>query len=236
YSAAAGDGGPNVRASRKLIMRKYPWILGIYDPSHNLNLYLKDLGKLFKAELHVVSGLSNFFGQSNLGTAHLTVEWNRQGINGGMKSASETRFGSTYKQAKAVQKCMPALVKCIENGTIDFSTTAYLEPGPAHYGFLSRLDLMVKLLESGANGITALEGQNTNCANVFYVWVTIAWHLEKLLGDAKNGLTSYRSKVIEIYNERFAQMMTESSHKVFLLSYFLHPCKSIIILTLIFGC
>jgi hypothetical protein len=84
---------------------------------------------------------------------------------------------------------------------------------------------MVKLLEAGANGITTLEGQNTTCADVFYVWVTIAWHLEKLLGNPSMGLTAFRSKVIEIYNARFEQMMTESSHKIFLLAYFLHPRK-----------
>ncbi|KAJ6628292.1 hypothetical protein B0H10DRAFT_1904987 [Mycena sp. CBHHK59/15] len=148
-----------------------------------------------------------------------------------MKSASETRFGSTYIQVKAVQRCVPAIVECVKTGTITFSTAAtqrllpLFVPGPAHFGFLAKLDSMVKLLEAGANGITMLEGQNTNCADVFYVWVTIAWHLEKLLGDLNAGLMGYRPQVIAIYNSRFGQMMTESSHMIFLLAYFLHPCK-----------
>ncbi|KAJ6607803.1 hypothetical protein B0H10DRAFT_2304864, partial [Mycena sp. CBHHK59/15] len=156
-----------------------------------------------------------------------------------MKSASETWFGTTYIQAKAVKRCMPALATCIQTGTIKFGTTGpfrtmpyflqtkrllpYLTPGPAHYGFLSQLDSMVKLLEAGANGITTLEGQNTTCADVFYVWVTIAWHLEKLLGDLEAGLTPYRDRVIALYNAQFEQMMTESLHMIFLLAYFLHP-------------
>lgn len=49
FSAVVGDGGPNVRAAKRLISRKYIWILNIYDPCHNLNLFLKDIGKLFKA-------------------------------------------------------------------------------------------------------------------------------------------------------------------------------------------
>ncbi|KAJ7438252.1 ribonuclease H-like domain-containing protein [Mycena latifolia] len=231
YSAVVGDGGPNVRAAKKRVSQTYVWILNIYDPSHNLNLFLKDLGKLFKAELSIVSAISNFFGQSNLGTAQLAAERKRQGINSGMKSASDTRFGTTYIQAKAVQRCIPALVTCVQTGAIQFATAAtkrlvpYLTPGPAHYGFLSQLDTMVKLLEAGANGITTLEGQNTTCADVFFVWITIAWHLEKLLGDLNSGLTGYRDQVIAIYNSRFEQMMTESSHMIFLLAYFLHPCK-----------
>lgn len=201
---------------------------------------------IYSQELSVISGISNFFGSSNLGTSQLAAERERQGIKSGMKSASETRFGTTFIQATAVKTCIPALVTCVTNGTIQFTTTAvclasyslyltellqskrllpYLMPGPAHYGFLSQLDTMCKLLEAGANGITTLEGQNTTCADVFYVWVTIAWHLEKLLGDTNSGLTSYRDKVVEIYNARFEQMMTESSHKIFLLAYFLHPCK-----------
>ncbi|KAJ6609474.1 hypothetical protein B0H10DRAFT_1813683, partial [Mycena sp. CBHHK59/15] len=236
YSAVVGDGGPNVRAAKKLISATYIWILNIYDPCHNLNLFLKDLGKLFKAELSLVSTISNFFGQSNIGTAQLGFERQRQSITKGMKSASDTRFGTTFIQASAVKRCIPALVTCVQTGAIKFGTAAtqrlipYLTPGPAHYGFLAQLDSLVKLLEAGANGITTLEGQNTNCADVFYVWVTIAWHLEKLLGDLNSGLTSYRDKVIAIYNTRFEQMMTESSHYIFLLAYFLHPCKCVSLL------
>ncbi|KAJ7744961.1 ribonuclease H-like domain-containing protein [Mycena maculata] len=225
YSAVAGDGGPNIRAFKRRISAAYIWILNVYDPCHNLNLFLKDIGKLFKAELSTVSGISNFFGQSNLGTANLATERKRQGIKTGMKSASDTRFGSTYIQAKAVKECMPALVTCVQTGDITKRLVPYLTPGPAHYAFQSQLDSMIKLLEAGANGITTLEGQNTTCADVFYVWVTIAWHLEKLLGDLNAGLSSYRDKVIAIYNSRFEQMMSESSHKIFLLAYFLHPCK-----------
>ncbi|KAJ6596754.1 hypothetical protein B0H10DRAFT_1713176, partial [Mycena sp. CBHHK59/15] len=118
YSAVVGDSGSNVRAFKKRLSDTYIWILNIYDPCHNLNLFLKDIGKLFKAELSVVSGISNFFGQSNLGTARLEAEQERQNIKSGMKSASETWFGTTYIQAKAVQRCMPALVTCIQTGVI----------------------------------------------------------------------------------------------------------------------
>jgi len=50
YSAIAGDGGPNVQAAKICLNTAYPWILNIYDPCHNLNLYMKDVGKLFKGE------------------------------------------------------------------------------------------------------------------------------------------------------------------------------------------
>jgi len=48
YGAIAGDGGPNVRAAKIRLCKEFPWILNIYDPCHNLNLYMKDIGKLFK--------------------------------------------------------------------------------------------------------------------------------------------------------------------------------------------
>ncbi|KAJ6605735.1 hypothetical protein B0H10DRAFT_1957151 [Mycena sp. CBHHK59/15] len=94
---------------------------------------------------------------------------------------------------------------------------------PAHYVFMSSLATIVQLMSSIANGILTLEGQNTTCADVFFVWVCIAWHLEKVLADPKSSAGGYRAAVIEIYNTRFEQMMTESSCNVFLLSYFLHP-------------
>jgi len=48
YSAIVGDGGANVRSAKVKICKEYPWIINIYDPCHNLNLFLKDLGKLFR--------------------------------------------------------------------------------------------------------------------------------------------------------------------------------------------
>ena len=69
----------------------------------------------------------------------------------------------------------------------------------------------IQLLSSGANAILTLEGQNTTCADVFYVWVCIAYHLEQVLASPDVGLTHLRDNVIGIYNHRFNQMMEESS-------------------------
>jgi hypothetical protein len=80
------------------------------------------------------------------------------------------------------------------------------------------------LLASGANTIVTLEGQNTTCADVFYAWVCIAYDLEQVLSKPSVGVGKHRPDVIGVYNSRFAQMMTESSHKLFLLGYYLHPC------------
>jgi hypothetical protein len=52
-SAIAGDGGPNVRAAKKGIHALFCWILNIYDPSHNLNLFMKDIGRLFQKEVSI---------------------------------------------------------------------------------------------------------------------------------------------------------------------------------------
>ncbi|CAK5274220.1 unnamed protein product [Mycena citricolor] len=230
YSAVVGDGGSNVRALKRDIAHEFAWILNIYDPCHLLNLFLKDIGKLFKVELSIVSGISNYFSHSNAATYALSVERKARGIKGGMKSASDTRFGTSFIQSVALRLCFPAIVACIQAGTIAFTTKAtkrfipYFDPDHLEYpGFQSRLSALIQLLEAGANGITTLEGQNVTCADVFYVWVTIAWHLERLVGSTTKGFSKYRSQIITIYNARFEQMMTESSHNLFLLAYYLHP-------------
>ena len=76
----------------------------------------------------------------------------------------------------------------------------------------------IHLLSSGANAILTLEGQNTTCADVFYAWVCIAYHLEQVLASPDVGVTHYQDNVLEIYNRRFTQMMEGSSHKIFLLA------------------
>lgn len=91
---------------------------------------------------------------------------------------------------------------------------------------MAKMSCFIQLLSSGANGILTLEGQNTTCADIFYVWVCIAYHLEQVLALPDVGVTDLRSNIIGIYNHRFEQMMEESWHKIFLLAYYLHPCKS----------
>jgi len=88
---------------------------------------------------------------------------------------------------------------------------------------MSHMTGFIQLLLSGANAILTLEGQNTTCADVFYVWVCIAYHVEHVLALPTIGV-SLRSAVVSIYNHCFQQMMSESSHRVFLLAYYFHPC------------
>jgi hypothetical protein len=88
---------------------------------------------------------------------------------------------------------------------------------------MSQMTGFIHLLSVAANGLLMLEGQNTTCADVFYVWVCIAYQLEQVLADPFIGISSHRTSVVEAYNHRFTQMMTESSHFIYLLAYFLHP-------------
>ncbi|CAK5273886.1 unnamed protein product [Mycena citricolor] len=124
YSAVVTDGASNVRSMWKEIARKFPWILNIYDPCHLLNLFLKDIGKLFKAELSLVSGICNYFAHSNIAMQTLAAKQECQNIKTGLKSASDTRFGTSFIQTVALWLCFPAIVACYLAGTILFNTAA----------------------------------------------------------------------------------------------------------------
>ncbi|KAJ3510406.1 hypothetical protein NLJ89_g4689 [Agrocybe chaxingu] len=189
-----------------------------------------DLGKLFKDTLAIVSGIANYFGKSNYGTFHLDEQRKKDGIAKGVyKSHTETRFSSSYQQVVSVHACMNAMKTCFVNGSLKFDTAAtkklipYVQEGALHWSFMGSMFGFIQLLSSGANAIVTLEGQNTTCADVFYAWVCIAYHLEQVLVSPTLGLTRYRQDVIAIYNNRFYQMMSESSHSVFFVAYYLHP-------------
>ncbi|KAF8909048.1 hypothetical protein CPB84DRAFT_1813272 [Gymnopilus junonius] len=197
--AIAGDGGPNVHSAKIKITAQYTWIINIYDLCHNLSLFMKDIGKLFKPMLSIVSG--------------------KAGVSEGIKSHSETCFSSSYYQVASVHTCMPPIKKCVQLNTLKFDTAVmkklcpYIEDTPTHYIFMGELAAFINLLVPVANGLLTLKGQNTTCADVFYVWVCIAYHLKKALRNPSNGLTQYHP----------SQMMVESSHHIFLLRYYLHP-------------
>ncbi|KAF5313790.1 hypothetical protein D9619_013706 [Psilocybe cf. subviscida] len=179
--------------------------------------------------LATVSAIANYFGKSNYGTHHLMQQRKLDGIKHGIKSHSETRFSSSYQQVLSVNACMPSIKKCVQAGSLKFDTAAtkrllpFITEGAAHYNFLIKMTGFTQLLSSGANGILTLEGQNTTCADVFYVWVCIAYQLEIVLTSSDAGVSQHQCEVVAIFNARFTQMMTESSHELFLVAYFLHP-------------
>ncbi|KAJ7770189.1 hypothetical protein DFH07DRAFT_735626, partial [Mycena maculata] len=221
-SAFAGDGGPNVRLAKKLIHALFAWILNIYDPCHNLSLFMKDIGALFKKDVLVlVAGVSNYFSKLNYGTSQLDAARKDLKITQGIKTSSETRFSTSHIQSKAIQTCMPAIHKCIETGTTK-KLLPFVSDTPEHYTFMSKLSAFIMLTTAPANTILALEGQYINCAEVFYAWVCMAWSLERLF-ETVAYLQTYRARVIGLYNARFAQMMSESSYHIFLFAYFMHP-------------
>ena len=145
YSAIAGDGGSNVQSAKIKINAEFPWILNVYDPCHNLNLFLKDLGKLFKD----VCFYPHFWVKLN--TSSLTCfsrcllllqvllitlanqimalsilmfneKWREFGRVS--KSTSETQFSSSYLQVISVHDCMSPIKKCVASGTLKFDTKA----------------------------------------------------------------------------------------------------------------
>ena len=199
--------------------------------------------------LSIVSSIANYFGKSNYGTHHLNKERKKQGVAEGIKSNSETHFSSSYYQVVSVSSCMNVIRKCLKSKKLKFDTAVaseisydtdscdatailqtkklipYIEDSVTYYGFMAQLSDFIHLLAGAANGLLTLEGQNMNCTDVFYVWVCIAYELEQVLANPSLGVSEYRASIIEAYNHRFNQMMTESSHRVFLLAYYLHPCE-----------
>lgn len=93
---------------------------------------------------------------------------------------------------------------------------------------MRKTNALVRLLTAPAEGLRTLEGQNTTCADVFFVWVSIAWHLEKLLADPDSYLHDMRQRIIGVFNARFELMMENSPHKAHLLAFYLDPGKSLL--------
>ncbi|KAF8230892.1 hypothetical protein L208DRAFT_1378321 [Tricholoma matsutake] len=149
YSAVTADGGPNVQSTKIKLNAMYLWILNIYDPCHNLNLFMKDVRKLFKDIIKLQDPPWH----------HLNEEHKKQGVTEGIKSNLEMHFSSSYYQVVSAKKLIP-----------------YIEDSVTHYGFMVQMASFIHLLATTTNSLLTLEGQNTNCADVFYVWHPISTH------------------------------------------------------------
>jgi hypothetical protein len=165
--------------------------------------------------LSIVSSIANYFGKSDYGTHHLDEECKKQGVAEGIKSNSETHFLLSYYQVVSVSSCMNTIQKCLKSKKLKFDTAAasqiyydadgcdaiailqtkklipYIKDSVTHYGFMVQMSGFIHLLAAAANGLLTLEGQNTNCADVFYVWVCIAYELEQVLANPSLGVSEY---------------------------------------------
>lgn len=103
---------------------------------------------------------------------------------------------------------------------------------PSSYAFLTGLHQVNLLLTPIARGLKTLEGQNTTCSDVFFVYVGIACGFRNVFRDAETAetLKDHIQETYDVFNRRFTILMTESTPDMFLLAYFLDPGQLLLLL------
>ncbi|KAJ3982258.1 hypothetical protein F5890DRAFT_1444888, partial [Lentinula detonsa] len=238
FSMIVSDTTGNVKKCRKFICEKWPWILNCPDPCHQLNLMMKDviLGskkypkiKGFAEPMRIVSGITTYFSHSNYGKHHLRNELKNDKSCRGIVAGGATRFSTFHTHVQSIIRCFDAMERCLSKGCLIFDTPAtkplrkYIALGTDRLRFQIELNHIDALLQPIARGLTTLEGQNTTCSDVFYVFVGIAIGFNRVFEDPTSDIYKYRAETFGVFNRRFGIFIGECTRDMFLLAYLLDP-------------
>ena len=72
----------------------------------------------------IINALTNYFSHSNYGQHHLRIELQKETDKRGIQVGGATRFSSFCTHAKSIQRCFPAIERCLSSGAIKFDTKA----------------------------------------------------------------------------------------------------------------
>ncbi|KAJ7503587.1 ribonuclease H-like domain-containing protein [Mycena galericulata] len=240
FSLVVSDTTKNVKKCCALICKKFPWILNCPDPCHQLNLLAKDLVlgsksfpkiKAFGAVMKIVNGLTNYFSHSNYGKHHLRDAMKDEKDKRGIEAGGATRFSTFATHASSVLRCLSFMERCYSEKTITFNTKGtrhlrkYVESGSDENGTLRmQLNQIGRLLNPIARALKTLEGQQTTCSDVFFIYIGLAVAFQRAFNDPDESFyISHQAESYAAFDRRFKIFMNDCTPGMFLLAYFLDP-------------
>ncbi|KAJ3740979.1 hypothetical protein DFH05DRAFT_1404969, partial [Lentinula detonsa] len=243
FSMIVSDTTGNVKRCRKLVCAKWPWILNCPDPCHQLNLMMKDviLGskkypkiKGFAEPMRIVSAITTYFSHSNYGKHHLQQELKNDISHRGIIAGGATRFSTFHTHVCSILRCFDAMERCLSRGLLIFDTPAtkelrkYIVYGTDRLKLQIQLNHIDALLHPIARGLTTLEGQNTTCSDVFYVFIGIAIGFNRVFEDPTSDIYQYRTETFGVFDRRFGIFLNDCTKDMFIISYLLDPSENLV--------
>ncbi|KAJ7193229.1 hypothetical protein GGX14DRAFT_372062, partial [Mycena pura] len=217
FSLVVSDTTGNVKKCRALICAKFLWILNCPDPCHQLNLLAKDL-----VTMTIVNAITNYFSHSNYGKYHLKQAMKGSPDQRRIQAGGATRFSTFATHASSVLRCLPFMQKCYQSGAIKFDTKG--ENSDDYDDFRRQLKHVGRLLDPIARGLQTLEGQQTTCSDVFFIWIGLGVAFQRAFNaPAESFYIDHQAESYAALDRRFHIFMNECTPGMFLLSYLLDP-------------
>ncbi|KAJ3978726.1 hypothetical protein F5890DRAFT_1238675 [Lentinula detonsa] len=119
--------------------------------------------------------------------------------------------------------------RCLSRGLLIFDTPAtkklqkYIVYGTDRLKLQIQLNHIDALLHPIACGLTTLEGQNTTCSDVFYVFIGIAIGFNRVFKDPTSDIYQYRTETFGVFDCRFGIFLNDCTKDMFIISYLLDP-------------
>ncbi|KAJ3913026.1 ribonuclease H-like domain-containing protein [Lentinula edodes] len=203
-----------------------------------LNLMMKDImvGSkkypkiiVFTEAMRIVSAITTYFSHSNYRKYQLREEHKNEPHRRGIQIGGATRFSTFATYVRSIIRCSDAMERCLSNGRLKFDTAAtkdlrkYIANGPDCLKFQLQLHNIDLLLQPIAQGLQTLEGQNTTCSDVFFIFIGIAIGFNCVFQDPTSEIFTHREETFAIFDRRFDIFLNDCTKDMFILAYLLNP-------------
>ncbi|KAJ4484460.1 hypothetical protein C8R41DRAFT_769648, partial [Lentinula lateritia] len=208
---------------------KWPWILDCPDPCHQLNLMMKDImvgSKKYPKiiAMRIVSAITTYFLHSNYGKYQLREELKNEPHQHGIQIGGATRF-STCATHVLIIRYSDAMEWCLSNGRLKFDTAAVSVPPICTIFFNVHIFRLRTCASTLPMGLITLEGQNTICSDVFFIFIGISIGFNRVFQDPTSNIFTHCQETFAIFDRRFDIFLNDCTKDMFILAYLLDPSE-----------
>ncbi|KAB5589446.1 hypothetical protein CTheo_7114 [Ceratobasidium theobromae] len=234
FAAVTSDSAGNTRLARELLAERFPWLIILPDPCHQMNNTAKDICELdvFGDANGKLRSIIRFFRKSSYASHHLSAWRIILGVSKGLVSIGRTRFLTLYYAIQSLLPCVPIIVDLIKSGVIATTNTnhplQWMKDKQAIRSFVDTLQQEAALLEPFARSVKCLESSLSTPADVCLYWLACQAKLNDMFTDSdqRNDLMlpeATISDVCAIVNSRFSEMIEGQDRRMYISTLFLDP-------------
>ncbi|KAJ3713739.1 ribonuclease H-like domain-containing protein, partial [Lentinula guzmanii] len=231
FAALCSDNTGNTRKGRALSEDETPTLLDFPDPPHHAHNTIKDITNLpeFAEMKTVLRATIKYFSHSNFASRVLQSERLEHGVMEGLVKIGKTRFATHYSASMALDRCFPFIQQIILDKKIEPKNKTIVSTftGMRHsMQFQLSLVQYNRIIDPIARSLWAMEGVQTNAADVFLLWLGIGAELRALF-DLDEDITGIErglaQKVIQIFNRRFKAFIKDNPDDPYFTTLYLDP-------------
>lgn len=233
FVLALSDNTGSTRLAREILVKKYPTLASLPDPTHHLNNTVGDICSLsyFQKMVAALRQLIRFFRASSFAAHHLRSQRMLDGRRRGLQKNNKTRFALITRLGNSALFNLDSIKSLVDGKIILISpkerrSYSFLCNEQKFGEFRLHLRQMLAVTVPISKAIKCLESPHCNPGDTYKFWLAIMATMADLFENNDDGLglpDSVIASIRRILNMRYKQMLEGSSGILIKAALFVDP-------------